>query len=112
MPGVARQQATFFCFAKRKYPKKRRPQVRRPSGSLRCSQTRAAAELVLVEALAHTIKFVLALKQSSRTAPAFVPLLGDSHGALCRNAMTANQGFVVPAKAGTQVPNVKKLARI
>jgi hypothetical protein len=24
--------------------------------------------------------FVLALKQSSRTTPAFAPLLGDSHG--------------------------------
>ena len=44
-PGVARRQGTFFCFAKRKYPKKRRPQVRRPSGTLRCSQTLAAAEL-------------------------------------------------------------------
>ena len=26
-PGVARQQVTFFCFAKRKSPKKRRPAV-------------------------------------------------------------------------------------
>src|SRR6188474_1039671 len=26
-PGIARQQVTFFCFAKRKSPKKRRPAV-------------------------------------------------------------------------------------
>ncbi len=30
--GVARQLDTFFCFAKRKYPKKRRPQSAIPSG--------------------------------------------------------------------------------
>jgi hypothetical protein len=40
-PGVARRQVTFFCFAKRKSPKKRRPAVWVPCatlrGNLRCS---------------------------------------------------------------------------
>ncbi len=31
-PGVARQQVSFFCFAKRKKPKKRRPWFAAPSG--------------------------------------------------------------------------------
>ena len=31
-PGAARQQVPFFCFAKRKEPKKRRPQSAIPSG--------------------------------------------------------------------------------
>jgi len=35
-PGVARRPVTFFCFAKRKSPKKRRPAVWVPS--LRCGQ--------------------------------------------------------------------------
>ena len=35
------------------------------------------------------LHFVLALRQSSRTPPAFAPLLGDFHGAPCRNAITA-----------------------
>jgi hypothetical protein len=42
-PGIARQQVTFFCFAKRKSPKKRRPAVWVPCaslrGNLRCSTT-------------------------------------------------------------------------
>ena len=36
-PGVARQQVTFFCFAKRKSPKKRRPYWLRPFASLRAT---------------------------------------------------------------------------
>ena len=80
-PGVARRLLTFLA-SPRKVSKRRRPQVRRPSGSLRCSQTRAAAELGLVEELTPAVWFVLALRQSSRKAPAFAPLLSSSHGAL------------------------------
>ena len=32
VPGVARRLGTFFCFAKRKYPKKRRPRFAAPLG--------------------------------------------------------------------------------
>ena len=44
----SRSRATFFCFAKRKYPKKRRPDVRAlrcAAGSLCFSRNAAAAEL-------------------------------------------------------------------
>ena len=61
----------------------------------RCG-TRARSSNVLM------VWFVLALRQSSRTSPAFAPLLGDSHGAPCRNA-TTEINLVIPAKAGIQV---------
>ena len=37
------------------------------------------------------VQFVLALRQSSRTSPAFAPLLGSSHGAPGITATTANK---------------------
>ncbi|MCY7388983.1 MAG: hypothetical protein LH481_13145, partial [Burkholderiales bacterium] len=37
LPGVARRQPTFFASPK-KVGKERRPEGRRPSGSLRCSR--------------------------------------------------------------------------
>ena len=61
----------------------------------RCG-TRARSSNVLM------VWFVLALRQSSRTSPAFAPLLGDSHGAPCRNA-TTEINLVIPAQAGIQV---------
>ncbi len=45
LPGVARRLLTFLA-SPRRVSKRRRPQVRRPSGSLRCSRVKAAAELV------------------------------------------------------------------
>lgn len=45
--------------------------------TLRCLQTRAAAELGLERAFAQKFSFALALRQPSRTTPAFAPLLGS-----------------------------------
>ena len=62
-PGVARQQVTFFCFAKRKSPKKRRPAVWVPS--LRYGQP---ALLDYGGGLAK-----LATLRSAQTTPALIP---------------------------------------
>ncbi len=83
MPGVARRQVSFFCFAKRKKPKKRRPGFVGPlgcpallsvAGHSQNSGSLSRSRLMLVA--------VLALKHCSRTSPATLALLGDSHGAL------------------------------
>ena len=52
--GVARRQPSFFASPK-KERKERRPQVRRPSGSLRYSERQAAAELGLVVAMVQRV---------------------------------------------------------
>jgi hypothetical protein len=104
MPGVARRQVTFFCFAKRKYPKKRRPQVRRryavPSAAHKRGPLRNSW---LVGASRKRFCLCSPLKQSSRTSPAFAALLGDSHGAPVISRRPRIRVDVVPAKAGTQV---------
>ena len=50
----------------------------------------------------HVVSFVLALRQSSRTSPAFAPLLGSSHGAPV-SLRRPQINPVIPAKAGIQV---------
>jgi len=66
--GAARLQVSFFCIAKRKKSKKRRPRFPAPfGGSLRCSTGQAAAELAT-------------LKQSSPNPPDHPPLLGGAQG--------------------------------
>ena len=49
---------------------------------------------------------MLALRQSSRTTPAFAPLLGSSHGAPAPLRRPRIKEDVFPAKAGTQQNNV------
>ena len=100
VPGVARPQVTFLA-SPRKVTKRRRPEVRRPSGALRYSKRQAAAELGLEGLEAQMVAFALALKQSSRTTPVISALLGDSH----RDPTSVRRPLrnsVVPAQAGTQ----------
>ena len=69
LTGAARRLGTFFCFAKRKYPKKRRPQSTIPSGFPAC------ARLVRRLRNSHCV-----LRQSSPTTPDQPPLLGGGTG--------------------------------
>jgi len=68
-PGVARRQVTFFCFAKRKSPKKRRPDG---PGPLRCAPGQPAvlaengAELELAALKQSLVLIRLRLRSSAR----------------------------------------------
>ena len=101
VPGVARRQVTFFASPK-KVTKERRPEVRRPSGSLRCSRVKAAAELGLVVATRKRFYAALALKQSSPTTPSLAVLVGSSHRDPCVSRRLLLYS-VIPAQAGIQV---------
>ena len=78
LPGVARRQVPFFCVAKRKEPKKRRPRFAAPAGypallvwSGGCG-TRPSG--------AHKSRPTAELRQSSPTPPDQPPLLGGAQG--------------------------------
>jgi len=68
-PGVARRQVTFFCFAKRKSPKKRRPCCLRPCASLRApcgaQSSRGPRKLASLKQRAALIR--LAFRSSAQT---------------------------------------------
>ncbi|MDQ5889122.1 MAG: hypothetical protein QG667_2416 [Pseudomonadota bacterium] len=71
----SRSRATFFCFAKRKYPKKRRPE----GHALRCATGDPA--LLKPRGGCGTRKSLRALlKQSSRTSPHWTAMLGVTYG--------------------------------
>jgi hypothetical protein len=62
-PGAARQQVTFFCFAKKKVTKEKATPVCRPSGSLDQLQASGAAQLALT---GHTKRAPLRSSNSAR----------------------------------------------
>ncbi|MEO8385377.1 MAG: hypothetical protein ABI583_09050, partial [Betaproteobacteria bacterium] len=68
-----------LCFAKESNQRKATRGSSPLRGSLRYSKRQAAAELGLEWAKVQKVKFVLALRQSSRTTPVVSALLGDSH---------------------------------
>ena len=78
-PGVARRQVTFFCFAKRKSPKKRRPDGPGPSASL---QATCGARRKWGRALTRFAQTV------ARPDPLSAALLGPARRVRRRNADT------------------------
>ncbi len=93
--GVARQQTSFFCFAKRKKPKKRRPRCAAPSGFPCVAR--------LVRRLRNSR---YALRQSSPTTPDQSPLLGGAQGMEKRKAKPMCGHFVsISTSLGVQMKN-------
>ena len=98
MPGVARRLLTFFASPK-KVSKERRPQVRRPAkapGSLRCSQTRAAAELGLVALSSKRFSLCSPSDSPRGLPPRLLRCSAPLMGTLCRNATTGEKIALSP----------------
>ncbi len=107
LPGAARRQVTFLA-SPRKVTKRRRPQVRRPSGSLRCSQTRAAAELGLVAMSSERYRLCSPSDSPRGPLPRLLRCSATLMGTPCRNAITAIKRCRRPGfSPGPKFTNVK-----
>src|SRR5512146_1860804 len=83
--GVARQQATFFCFAKRNQPKKRLPRYATPAGFP------ALLDWSGLLITSHDPLRGHVLKHIRRTTPDQPALLGGAQGKEMRNPKKTNR---------------------
>ncbi len=113
LPGVARRLGTFFCFAKRKYPKKRRPRFAAPyGGSLCCSQAKAAPELVA--RMGFDTNGSVCARHSNILADPSLRLLrcsADSHGAQGQKPILSARSRGGEETATPRAPNHHALAK-
>jgi hypothetical protein len=120
--GVARQQVPFFCFAKRKEPKKRRPRFAAATRvpcivgyDITCcayeSPPQQAAAQRVVSPVRRLRNSRYALRQSSPTSPDRPPLLGGSQGKEIQNRKPGCRATSCPTSRGDRQNNSSPVHR-